>query len=157
MVVEDFFDESTEQSQVKSEIVAKYFWAWAKVILPSVKKWRRSQIAYIDLFAGPGRYRDGSISTPLKVLEEAISDSDLSQTLVAIFNDLDQNNVQALQEAIAGLDGIQKLKYQPVVLNKEVGQEIVKLFEKMAGIPTLFFVDPWYFSIVPLAWIRPKS
>jgi hypothetical protein len=29
-----FFDESKEQSLVKSAIVSKYFWAWAKVIMP---------------------------------------------------------------------------------------------------------------------------
>jgi len=63
-----FFEESREQSQVKATIVAKYFWAWAKVILPTAKK-QGGRIAYIDLFAGPGRYKDGTSSTPLKVLE----------------------------------------------------------------------------------------
>lgn len=151
MAVEDFFDESTEQSQIKSDIVAKYFWSWAKVIRSKKSSHR---IAYIDLFAGPGRYKDGSSSTPLKVLKQTISDPDFSQTLVTIFNDFDQNNVQSLQEAIASLDGIQKLKYQPVVFNKEVGQEVVKLFEQLAGVPTLFFVDPWGYKGLSLQLIN---
>ncbi len=58
MVDNLFFEESREQSQIKFRIVAKYFWAWAKVIIPSAKN-RGGRIAYIDLFAGPGWYRDG--------------------------------------------------------------------------------------------------
>ena len=38
MADNSFFDESTEQSQVKTAIVTKYFWAWAKVIIPTAKR-----------------------------------------------------------------------------------------------------------------------
>jgi len=67
-----FFDETREQSIIKGKIVSDYFWAWAKVITPTVKKSGTNRIAYIDLFAGPGRYRDGTKSTPLLILEKAI-------------------------------------------------------------------------------------
>jgi len=83
-----FFDETSEQSAVKSAIVSKYFWAWAKVIIPSAKK-RPGKIAYIDLFAGPGRYEDGTKSTPLLILEKAIEHPDMRNMLVAVFNDKD--------------------------------------------------------------------
>jgi hypothetical protein len=43
MATVKFFDESSEQSQVKTAIVTKYFKAWAKVMLPRVER-----IAYID-------------------------------------------------------------------------------------------------------------
>jgi three-Cys-motif partner protein len=66
MASDSFFDEQKEQSLVKARIVEKYFWAWAKVIIPTAKK-AGNKIAYIDLFAGPGRYKDGSSSTPIKV------------------------------------------------------------------------------------------
>ena len=35
---EKFFDERQDQSEVKARIVAKYFAAWARVIMPSVMK-----------------------------------------------------------------------------------------------------------------------
>jgi three-Cys-motif partner protein len=117
----DFFNESREQSLVKAEIVAKYFWAWAKVIIPSAKK-RNNNIAYVDLFSGPGRYQDGSQSTPLRILKRAIADPDMQQMLITIFNDIDSNNTQSLQEAIASLDDLNTLKHKPIVLNKEVGE-----------------------------------
>jgi three-Cys-motif partner protein len=137
-----FFDESTEQSQVKVTIVAKYFWAWAKVIIPQAKK-RGAKIAYIDLFSGPGRYQDGSKSTPLLILERAIADPDMAQMLITLFNDKDSNNTQSLKEAINSLPGISSLRNRPVILNKEVGEEIIQEFEQIRFVPTLFFIDPW--------------
>jgi hypothetical protein len=73
-----FFDESTEQSRIKATIVRDYFWAWARVILPTVKQ-QNWPIAYIDLFAGPGRYKDGTKSTPLLILESAIADAEMQR------------------------------------------------------------------------------
>lgn len=52
-MAKQFFDESGEQSVVKATIIAKYFWAWAKVIIPTTKQ-HGDKIAYLNLFAGPG-------------------------------------------------------------------------------------------------------
>jgi three-Cys-motif partner protein len=148
-----FFDESTEQSQIKARIVAKYFWAWAKVIIPTAKK-SAKRIAYIDLFAGPGRYKDGTMSTPLLVLETAVADADMRQMLVTHFNDRDADNANSLQKAISELPGIEKLKFKPIVDNKEVGTEIVQMFSKMNLVPTFFFVDPWGYKGLSLGLIN---
>ncbi len=141
MSTETFFEESREQSIVKATIVHKYFWAWAKVIIPTAQK-GRGKIAYIDLFSGPGRYKDGTKSTPLLILEKAIHDENMRKMLVTVFNDRDSDNSRSLQNAIDGLPGIELLKYKPQVLNSEVGTEIEQAFRKMQLIPTLFFVDP---------------
>src|SRR5262245_30365084 len=66
-----FFDELTDQSEAKARIIEKYFSTWANVVIPSAKM-RDNTIAYMDLYAGPGRYKDGSASTPLLVLEKAL-------------------------------------------------------------------------------------
>ena len=36
--ISQFFDETTEQSAIKAKIVSDYFWAWAKVIIPTAKE-----------------------------------------------------------------------------------------------------------------------
>ena len=65
-MTERFFEERQEQSEAKARIVSKYFSAWARVIMPSAQR-NGGKIAYIDLYAGPGRYKDGAASTsPLK-------------------------------------------------------------------------------------------
>ena len=152
MTDRSFFDESTEQSLVKAEIVAKYFWAWAKVIIPHAKK-MGSRIGYVDLFCGPGRYKDGSKSTPLLILERAIADPEMQQMLVTIFNDKDSKNTQSLQQAINSISNIDSLKNKPQVLNKEVGEEIVHELAQTQNIPTLFFIDPWGYKGLSLRLI----
>ncbi|MFZ3364026.1 MAG: three-Cys-motif partner protein TcmP, partial [Candidatus Acidiferrales bacterium] len=153
MTDESFFDESSEQSQIKARIVAKYFWAWAKVVIPSAKT-HGNRIAYIDLFAGPGRYKDGTISTPMLVLEKALGDPDMRKMLVTIFNDKDQENADSLNQSLSTLRGVEKLNHKPQVRSEEVGSEIVKMFEKMKLVPTLFFVDPWGYKGLSLALIN---
>jgi three-Cys-motif partner protein len=98
-----FFDESSEQSKVKAVLVRDYFWAWANVILPTVQKNKNGKIAYIDLFAGAGRYKDGTKSTPLLVLESAIADSNMRDRLVTLFNDASAENSGSLEKEIATL------------------------------------------------------
>jgi three-Cys-motif partner protein len=146
-----FFDEQTEQSAVKAAIVSKYFWSWAKIIMPRSQS---NKIAYIDLFAGTGRYKDGSKSTPILVLEKAIRDDDMRRMLVTIFNDADEDNSHSLETALASLPGINTLKYKPAVYNHEIGSEIVKMFEEVALIPTFFFVDPWGYKGLSLRLIN---
>lgn len=148
-----FFQEAKEQSVVKSAIVSKYFWAWARVITPTVRR-RGDRIAYIDLFAGPGRYKDGTKSTPLLILEQAIADQDMRNMLVTIFNDADENNTQTLETAIARMPGVELLRYKPQIQNQEVGTEIVKMFERVRLVPTLFFVDPWGYKGLSLRLVN---
>ncbi len=147
----DFFNKPREQSLVKTEIVTKYFGAWAKVIIPQAKE-KNKNIAYVDLFSGPGRYEDGTQSTPLLILERAIADPDMQQMLIGIFNDINSNHTQSLQKAIASLDGINTLEHKPKVLNIEVGSEIISVF-KQYRCPILSFIDPWGYKGLSLQLI----
>ena len=146
-----FFDERSEQSAVKAAIVSKYFWSWAKIIMPRA---RDGKIAYIDLFAGPGRYKDGAKSTPLLILETAIKDEKMRRMLMTIFNDVDQNNSHTLENEIKSLTGIHLLKYRPQVHNYEVGSTIVQMFKQMEYIPTFLFIDPWGYKGLSLKLIN---
>ena len=142
----EFFQEQREQSLIKARIVSKYFSAWANVIL-GVKKQHFSQhdqhMAYIDLFAGPGRYDDQSKSTPLLVLDTILANADLCNRMVTLFNDKDCRNIESLKTAIAQLPNVDQLKFAPQFFNAEVGDEIAKIFGGMNLVPTFFFVDPW--------------
>lgn len=100
-------------------------------------------IAYVDLFAGPGRFEDGKASTPLWILNHAIKDPQLSARLVTMFNDKDPEFATRLRNAIQSLPGIEKLTHQPQVTNTEVGSELVENLHRIELVPTLFFIDPW--------------
>ena len=134
----EFFNEAKEQSVVKATIVAKYFVAWARVIAGWAPK-----MAYIDLYAGPGRYDDGTMSTPLKVIETAIAEPKLADRLVVILNDADAANVAKLKAEIAAMPGVAALKFPPVVDNEEVDAGTAKDLQEMSLIPSFSFIDPW--------------
>lgn len=141
----EFFQEQRDQSLIKAKIVSKYFKQWAGVMLGTIKKYDRKaqKLAYIDLFAGPGRYDDQSKSTPLLVLETILADPELSSRMVTLFNDKDIKNVESLKESIAQMPGIERLRYVPIFFNEEVGDEIATWFGQQNLVPTFFFVDPW--------------
>lgn len=144
MAAEGFFDEQREQSDVKAKIVAKYFDAWSNVMLGAKKRFGHfSRIAYIDLFAGPGRYKDGTKSTPLMVLEHAIARPDLAAALVTMFNDRDEDNVESLKTEIENLSGYSSLRFAPKIYCSEVGDDATRMFTSARGCPTFTFVDPF--------------
>ena len=151
-----FFNEQREQSKVKATLVQKYFWAWARVILGAQARNPRAtkKIVYIDLFSGPGRYKDGAMSTPLLILEKAINDPAIAPYLVTMFNDKDTNNSNTLRNEIKNLPGINKLAYYPDIYNEVIGEDIVKWFNKINLAPTLFFVDPWGYKGLSLKLIN---
>lgn len=156
MPTDNFFEESSEQSQVKSTIVKKYFDGWARVMMASQDKNRPGEvprIAYIDLFAGRGRYADDTKSTPLLILEKAIRDERMRERLVTVFNDKDEAKTQSLRSEINALPGVDKLKYQPEIYAQEVGEDIAEMFAATRFVPTLFFVDPWGYKGLSLALI----
>jgi three-Cys-motif partner protein len=149
MVDRSFFNESLEQSVIKAAITQKYFWAWAKVIIPTAKKCD-GKIGYIDLFAGPGRYKDGAKSTPMLILEKAITEPDFCSMLVSVFNDADAANTSSLEEAISSILDINKLRHKPKILNLEVNDELVRELESVHFIPSLFFIDPWGYKALSI-------
>ncbi|WP_244435807.1 three-Cys-motif partner protein TcmP [Bradyrhizobium elkanii] len=146
-----FFDEREDQSEVKARIVSKYFVVWAKIIAP---KARTKRIGYIDLFAGPGRYKDGSASTPLMVLQQAIADSELRENLVTYFNDEQPEHTKSLAAEINALPGIATLKYAPQISTGNVGAEIATHLQSTSLIPTFSFIDPFGYKGLSLGLVR---
>ncbi|MBF9234620.1 three-Cys-motif partner protein TcmP [Microvirga alba] len=150
-----FFEEQREQSEVKASIVAKYFAAWSNVML-SVKRAYGGieRLAYIDLFAGPGRYEDGSKSTPIMVLEQALANPKLSDVLVTMFNDKDPDNVNSLNSAISALPGVSQLKHPPQVYCGEVDADAESMFRRVNLCPTFSFVDPFGYKGLSRGFIQ---
>jgi len=143
MVGDAFFDERTEQSEVKAAIVSKYFRAWATVMLSQQRKHGGDRLFYMELFCGPGRYGDDTASTPLRVLEQAANDADLQKSLVAFFIDNDADYLETLEAEIAKMHAIKAMKHAPRVLHTSVDEDMAEQFESMDFPPTLMFVDPW--------------
>lgn len=142
MASHKFFEERSDQSEVKARIIQKYFDAWANVIMGAASKFV-GRIAYIDLYAGPGRYKDGAASTPLLVLEKAIAHPVMRTMLVAHFNDADTNNTSTLENEIRNLPGIDELTFKPIVTCGPVDERVAEHFNATRLVPSFTFVDPF--------------
>jgi three-Cys-motif partner protein len=144
-----FFDEPLEQSKVKSQIVVKYFDAWANIIKSYTQK-----IGYVDLFAGQGYYEDGTESTPLLILKKAIENPSICQKLIAEFNDKNPEYVKTLREAVNQLEGLKNLACVPKISNVIVSTELAEKYKNAELPPTLFFLDPWGYKGLSLDLIQ---
>lgn len=152
---DDFFDERTDQSEVKSRIVFKFFDSWSKVIVQDAKRaGRKPRLAYVDLFAGPGRYEDGAQSTPLMILQHAINTPDLAENLVATFNDMDEDHAASLEGALRSLPGFEKLRTEPLFFSDRVDSKVEELFENTKLVPTFSFIDPFGYKGLTKRLIR---
>lgn len=144
------FKTQWEQSAIKTELVIKYFNAWAKIMLKSCKA---GKIGYVDLFCGPGIFEDGNESTPIYIIKNCIKDDDLRKSVAIYLNDKTPEYVETLKENINKIPGINTLKYKPSINNIEVDKDFANAFSGNL-IPCMSFVDPTGFSGLTLDLIH---
>lgn len=152
MIKDQFFEEQTEASLIKTRIVSKYFDYWRRVMRTRVNR-PNDRLAFYDLFSGPGCYEDGNPSTPLLVLKQAIDDPILRESLVTLFNDSNPAYASRLAENIRALPGLGQLRYYPEVTNREVDSEFAAEFTRRKLAPSLSFIDPWGYKGITLELI----
>ena len=152
MADESFYDEPTLASLKKHHIVSKYFAGWANIILPKART-KEGEIWYVDLYCGPGKYKDGTESIPLLVLRHAIATPALHDTLRVVFNDENRSFTRELEEHLAALPGINQLRHQPVIRNRSVGKDLIPRLQHIKA-PTLFLADPWGYEGVSIDLIK---
>jgi three-Cys-motif partner protein len=141
MADDSFFDYPTEASLKKQRIVSKYFGGWSNIILPKALR-REGKVRYVDLFCGPGRYRDGSPSTPLLILDHVLKTPALRETVQLFFNDENLEYVEMLKAEVSKYPGVELLRHEPIFRSRVIGRDIIPRIEK-TSVPTLFFADPW--------------
>ena len=147
-----FYKERKAHSAIKTEIVMKYFPAWLRIIGP---RNRSKKIGYIDLFAGPGKYDDGTESTPLRIMRHILADPALRQSVMTLFTEKKASYFKALRHNISELPGIESLKYAPQILRQSAGEsDISEYFDNRSIIPTFMFLDPFGYSGLSLKLIR---
>lgn len=151
VTVEKFFETQNAPSQVKSAIVSNYFGAWAAIM---TKRAGKRVIGYADLFAGRGRFDDGSESTPILVVRKAVNDPTFRSALKTFFNDKNADEIAALQREIGSIAGIEGLAHAPRFHSEAAGPQIVKSLADFRLIPTVLFADPFGYMGISLELIK---
>lgn len=145
----DFFNRQTESSRIKAEIVSKYFLSWANVLLTKAEK-----VAYIDFFAGPGVYNDGSKSTPVLILDGILGRAKFEQNIVMLLNDVSKVATDRLEKCVHDHDAFSAMKNKPSIDTSEVQVTSAEDFRGKNLIPTLSFIDPFGFKGLTLDLIQ---
>lgn len=156
---DNFFTQQQEKSKVKTLIVTEFFKAYFPIINNSVGK-NSQEIFYLDLFCGPGKYDDGSQSTPLELLDlvNNFKGDDIRNKLKIVFNDENEKFTSILSENMQNHQVLERLKHKPTISNKRVGEIDLKLFTYKKE-PIFSFVDPWGYKDVSaqLVWELVKN
>jgi three-Cys-motif partner protein len=136
----DFYASQSMESKIKSEIVSEYFGVWTKIIWGDRFK-KTKRMGYIDIFCGPGIYKDGSESTPLLILKTIAENEDFRENTTVVLNDENKEHVETLKKIVKEKFGdYLKTEFYNMEVNDELRKEI---FNDSAIIPSLIFIDPW--------------
>ena len=140
----DFFDRPADHSIIKGDLVFGYFKYWVSVMRNvSNKNIEDKRLGYIDLYSGPGKYEDGTPSTPVKIVEEILRDDDLIKRMVFVFNDKNAIAVKQLEENLKILSNYEQLTNKPSFDSFSMESEISAAFKDIKLIPSLIFLDPF--------------
>src|SRR5438128_9842841 len=107
MSTENFFDHQTPESHVKTGIVTDFVAAWINIVGARAS----GPLAYMELFAGPGIFDDGTKSTPILVAEHVLSDDNRRQRVRLVLNEKEGTFADRLKTNVESLAGYELLRY----------------------------------------------
>ncbi|MDR0449160.1 MAG: hypothetical protein LBG89_01715 [Rickettsiales bacterium] len=86
-----------------------------RIVLTAFKLWlkdnkTKKNLSYIDLFAGQGIYDDGTLSTPVRVLQEICETRTLTEKFDIILNDRNPEYMAKLRRTIANVRNAKYIK-----------------------------------------------
>lgn len=138
-----FFTTQEPHSAVKSIIASDYFGAWSKILTKV-----NPRVLYLDFFCGPGKFDDGSESTPLLVMKRILESPSLHDKAVTYFGDQDKDATARLQMHTDALPGIGELRFKPIIKPGVVTPALQAELAKMRLVPTLMFLDPFGYKVL---------
>jgi three-Cys-motif partner protein len=145
-----FFKHQTSLSRTKAEIVAKFVDAWANALLGFQQRRGFVQdVAYVDLFCGPGQYLDGSESTPLLVLRKLGTRARTRDCVRTFFSDETVRFTEHLQQHVSSLDPDVQMKHTPFIQAAQASTELISSLNLSRDTPQCFFLDQFGYADVP--------
>lgn len=155
---DNFFDEQKEKSKVKTEIVINFLNIYLNII--SNSKWTKGKdIYYIDLFSGPGVYKDGVSSTPIEIMNmlENMKNRVAANKVHLVFNDENREFVNCLNKKIRTHSYYKSIIHKPIITNEHVCDFNLQPY-LISGSPIFSFIDPWGYKDIStnLIWSLVK-
>lgn len=158
MSVEDVTWIPPEHTKAKHQILKGYLDAWAPIMSQQAAKSGGRSPLYVDAFAGPGIYQDGSDGSPL-VAMRAVLDHPLSipSPIRMSFIELDEKRFESLQTQLVDVQGVADLSRAVIenVLNTSCQKGLRDLMDaekRKHGTfgSALVFLDQFGYSQAPM-------
>lgn len=130
---DDFFKEKKPWSEVKDELLGCYFKPYVSKILHTYKP-----LAYVDCFAGKGKFEDGQPGSPLialKIINECIENTKMNMVQIST-NFIDLNYADDLQENLKNYSGVN-------IISGKYEEKIEELLSNKNGNNVFLYIDPY--------------
>lgn len=134
------FDELQEWSERKHDLVMKYLGGFVRILGRSIT----GTVYYVDGFAGPGKYGDGGIGSPIKAAEFAKSLVNKDYQLRCINVEEDELLFQNLSSEIKPYEDV------AACFEGRFGDHVDTIISTIGDSPTIFFLDP--FGVKGIEW-----
>ncbi|MDH4156783.1 MAG: three-Cys-motif partner protein TcmP [candidate division Zixibacteria bacterium] len=142
---QQYWDTADEHKRIKSEIVCAYLKPWAQIIGKG-----SDNLFYLDLFSGRGQFHDGTLATPLKVLDLVRDNPPLKQKLQISFYEGNRANFRALQEVVRCHEVYTQLTYEPQITCQTINSDFIARLTCNIQPGTYTFIDPYGYSDISL-------
>lgn len=134
-----------EHSEIKHQIFEKYFIQWVRIL----RKFRK--IYYFDCCAGPGKFEDGTLGSPLlamHTINEVQNKLKLPETAECTFYEIDKHDFRNLSELVEN-ENKKYLNIRCLCEQKDFTVTLPGKLEEVRNsrLPAFFFIDPCGFSI----------
>ena len=140
-------------TEAKHYILSEYLKAWFPILCRF-----SDRIIYIDGFAGPGKYEDGEVGSPLIVLDIVNSHTiPLKCEIKFLFIEENKKRHNLLQELVKGIE--LPPKQEIFVVNGKFKDEVQNIFDTLDKrsqrlAPCFMFIDPFGYSHTPFSLIK---
>lgn len=143
---------STPHTKAKHQILEEYLNAW----FPILSRWS-GRIVYLDGFAGPGKYSEGEVGSPVIAINTILNHPMFKTTLEFVFIFIDKNKsrseilTETLAEKFPSLPSNIKYEIKTENFSDSVNSLLDSLeTEKLNLAPTFAFIDPFGYSDFPM-------
>jgi three-Cys-motif partner protein len=143
-----------EQTKMKHRILSLYLNPWIKKISTI-----DSTLLFVDGFAGPGIYPDGSNGSPLiamdmadKMLSKSDRINDRIDSFECIFIEKNPENYEKLKQSVQQKEKSVDDRISPTCIQGEFedwAEDFIEKFEYGTPPPSLMFIDPFGYSNIP--------
>lgn len=165
MSTKRFFEHLQNHSNAKIEILHRYYVPWLRKI--TLGPFNNNKCLVIDGFAGEGIYEDGSLGSPIVMIDEAIAFCNQNQKssktppsiTIVLIEGLEENFIKLYNNLIQRYDLIEEEKYFTIdgyesikilILNNTFENVMNDILDNSNNLrPSFCFVDPFGFSNTP--------